>query len=152
MRHYIKKLNYRIAQCKKYKENALNITENLINNYVIISKYEGDYKDCDKELLDYEEEPIPNLNHEINKSITFPEQVCFGYIYRIVLDIRRESFFHVYFKPIIYTDMLGRSANLREDEIRSVSFEEISTAYKIITKEEYERKIKELFIKDISTN
>ena len=144
-----KKLNYRIAQCKKYKEDALNITEKLINNYVIISRYEGNYKDCD-ELLECEEiGPTPDLHDEVNKSMTFPEQFCIGYIYRIVLDIRRESFFHVYFKPIIYTDVLGRSANLREDEIRDVSFEELSTAYKIITRDEYERKIKELFVKDI---
>lgn len=147
-----KKLNYRIAQCKKYKEDALNLTKELMNNYVIISRYERKYKDED-ELVECEEiGPTPYLHYEVNKSITFPEQVCIGYIYRIVLDIRRESFFHVYFRPMIYTDTLGRSANLREDEIRDVSFEELSTVYKIITKDEYERKIKELFIKDIPTD
>jgi len=144
-----KRLNYRIAQCRKFKEEALKLTKELVNNYIIISEYKGkvgtELEECEYE---YENE----LDYKIYKDIDAPKQICIGYIYRIVLDIRRQSFFHIYLKPIIYTDTEGRSANLQEEEIRDVSFEEISTSYKIITKDEYERKIKELFIKDITSD
>lgn len=147
-----KRLNYRIAQCRKFKEEALKLTKELVNNYIIISDYRNKLEPHIYDICDVTYEVSEELDVEVRKNITNPEQICIGYIYRIVLDIRRQSFFHVYFKPIIYTDTEGRFANLQEEEIRNVSFEEISTSYKIITKDEYERKIKELFIKDITND
>lgn len=142
-----KRLNYRIAQCRKFKEEALKLTKELVNNYIIISRYKDEVR---TELDDIRKKDIHFKVY--NDIVDTSEQICIGYIYRIVLDIRRQSFFHIYFNPIIYTDTKGRSANLQEEEIRNVSFEEISTSYKIITKDEYERKIKELFIKDITND
>jgi len=144
-----KKLNIRIAKCKKYKEESLELSEKFVNNFVLISKRKEKY-DEDIQGLFCEGDSLPNeqLEIEAHKSIKQPENICLGYIYRIVLDIRNESYFHVYLRPLIYTDTCGKCANLIEEEIRNVSFEDLSTSFKILTKDEYEEKIKELFIKN----
>ncbi len=147
-----KKLNRRIARCRNFKEESLELSKNLVNNYVIIRKSKNKSSSADF-LDDIEESNLDcELNESVRKSLKVSEDISLGYIYRVVLDIRNESSFHVYLRPSIYTDTLGRSANLMEEEIRTVSFEELSTLYKIITKDEYERKVKELFIKDIENN
>lgn len=143
-----KKLNRRIAKCKKFREGGEELAEKLVNNYVVVSDYNSKVGECDN--IDYEgEEDVPYLDDMIRKDRGNPKPLNLGYIYRIVLDIRDKSYFHVYFKPVIHTDTNGQNANLLEEEIMAVSFEQLSTTFKTITKDEYERKVKELFIKNI---
>ena len=144
-----KKLNRRIAKCKKFREGGEELAEKLVNNYVVVSAYNQKVEERDEVTCCEDEETVPYLDNIVYRNREFPERLNLGYIYRIVLDIRDKSYFHVYFKPVIHTDTNGQNANLLEEEIMVVSFEQLSTTFKTITKDEYERKVKELFIKDI---
>lgn len=143
-----KKLNRRIAKCKKFREGGEELAEKLVNNYVVVSA-NLKVEERDEVTRCEDEDAVPYLDDIVYRNREFPEHLNLGYIYRIVLDIRDKSYFHVYFKPVIHTDTNGKNANLLEEEIMVVSFEQLSTTFKTITKDEYERKVKELFIKDI---
>jgi len=135
----LEKLNKRIIKCKKYEKDGIELSKKLVNNYVIINE-----KNC----LDYDDDLCEQhcLDTEVRKFKGLAKIISIGYIYRILLDINSKSFFHVYLRPLIRTDTLGTYAQLSEEIIINATFEELSTLYQIITKEEYERRIRKLFI------
>jgi hypothetical protein len=135
-------LNKRISECKNIKKDALELSKNLTNNYIIssvIPHYLGEGVGV----------PFSEVGGDLDKNLkeSLPiQKTCpaiLGYIYKIVLDIRDESCFHVYFKPIIYTYTNSVKVTIKEEEILVIHFEDL-LKYRIITKEDYEKRLTEL--------